>query len=110
MNKFVNIDYYIDDNVLYINLLNVEKKHRRKGLGSKTIEMLQNIALENNCDMIITPSDLSKIALNFWLKNGFSCDDKEDIWKISFVLNSSKSENYIFDIDGNSIIQLSKKM
>jgi GNAT superfamily N-acetyltransferase len=110
MNKFVNIDYSIIDDILYINLLNVDTEQRGKGIGSKIIKNLEDIARANNCVAMVTPSNLSKIALNFWIKNGFCAIDKDDLKKISFVLNSEAPQEYIFDIDCNSVVELSKKI
>ncbi len=110
MNKFVDVDYSIIDDILYINLLYVDAKHRGKGLGSKKIKDLEDIARAKNCVAMVTPSDLSKMALNFWIKNGFSTSDKDDLEKISFVLNSEAPPYYIFDIDFNSVVELSKKI
>lgn len=61
----VRIDYLILEDTLFINALFVEKKNRRKGLATNCIKEIEKLAKCNDCVMIITPSDLSKIALRF---------------------------------------------
>jgi len=103
-------DYLITDNEVIINSLYVEEKYRRRGYGTEYLKKIGLEAKKNNCDIIITPSNLSKIAIFFWLKNGFSTDNKDDNKIINFVLVSRKKFNYILNIDGQSVVELQKNI
>lgn len=108
MSEFVNIDYEIIDDVLYINSINVLPEKRRLGIGAKAVCFVETIAKNEKCNLLFTPADLSKVALQFWLKNGFSCVHENDNAKVDKVLNSLATPEYIFDIDENSVVELSK--
>jgi len=103
-------DYSILEDELVITSLNVQPKYRRKGYGTSYIQKLEKEAVSNNCTKISVGSDLSKIALSFWLKNSFNTDDVDDKKKIKRVLNSNKPDNYIFDLDDNSTVDLIKSI
>ena len=108
MNKYILIDYIIIDDTLCVTTFHVAPHKRRKGIGSNAVKDLEFLARQNACKSLTTASDLSKMALNFWLKNKFVCVDKNDFQKINTVLSSSKEADYIFDLDNNSVVELFK--
>lgn len=110
MKKGVTVDYVILEDTLCIMSLLVEPRKRRKGLGTNVLHDIIQVARQNNCTEIVVPSDLSKIALAFWLKNGFYTQEDDDKEKINIVLNSDKRDEHIFDVEDNSVVELHKKI
>ena len=110
INSALSIDYTFLNDILIINQISVLKEYQRKGLGSDAVLKLERLAKLKNCFTIFTPSDLSKIALRFWLKNGFMPSNIEQVENIETVLNSKEDEAFIFDIDCNSVVELYKKI
>ena len=94
-NNKINYYYEIFDNMLIIYQMYVDKAHQRKGYGTSFFKELENLALKSNCNEMRVISELTKIALSFWLKNGFNtdCDDNKEI--INFVLDSKNLKGFV---------------
>jgi GNAT superfamily N-acetyltransferase len=108
--KYIEYDYTIEEDTFCINSLNVDKSKRRQGLGTSLLQDIEKIAKKENCNAIVVPSDLSKIALSFWQKNNFIPQDVADNAIINKVVNSNRKENFIFDFDGVSVVMLQKEL
>ena len=91
----VNCYYEIFDDTLIIYQMYVDKAHQRKGYGSVFFKELENLALKSNCNEMEVISELTKIALSFWLKNGFNTDFNDDKEIINFVLNSKNIKGFV---------------
>ena len=109
-NPNLKYDYSICDDCLIVNSINVEQSFRRQGIASSFLKRIELIAKEKQCKSISTPADLSKIALSFWIKNGYHPTDEDAKRKIDYVLNSKQDTTFLFDIEDNSVVELYKQI
>ena len=102
-------DYIINLNKLFINKLHIPSSERRKGKGTLIMNQLVDIAKQNNCTSILVAANASKIALSFYLKNGFKpLLNKE--WKDINNILSSDNVLKIHSIGDNTTITLIKDL
>ena len=102
-------DYNIATNKLFITKLHIPSLERRKGKGTLIINQLVEIAKNNECDAILVAANASKIALSFYLKNGFKpLINKE--WKHINDILSGDNPLKIHSIGTNTTITLKKEI
>lgn len=57
-------------NIIYIDILWVDERYRKQGLGSKLLEQIEKIAVERKCSLIhLDTFDFQ--AKDFYLKHGY---------------------------------------
>ncbi len=108
INKYGYIEYIIDNNIANIIFLEIKKKYRQKGYGSKLLKQSEKIFLNNGVKEVIVSANQSKLAISFWIKNNFVPIDKKEKDIIECINSSDAHIDYIFDIDQNSIILMKK--
>lgn len=80
---FYNIN--LDRKGIHIAEFYIQPEYRRKGLGKKTMEWLEN-TYKSISEFRLEVLDTNKTAQLFWNKNGFS------VWK--HILKKTKGESY----------------
>jgi len=62
---------YFCDVIPFMNMLYVEEKHRRKGLGTRLVEFWENEMRKKGYDKVMTSSDLHEQGQHFYRKLGY---------------------------------------
>ncbi len=86
----------------------IEVENRRKGNGTALIAYFEEFCKVNGLTSILVPSLPTKIAISFWLKNGFRCYFSDDKKLVKRILNKKKVD-HITNTD-SGIIALRKEL
>jgi ribosomal protein S18 acetylase RimI-like enzyme len=62
---------YFCDVIPFMNMLYVEEKHRRKGLGTRLVEFWENEMRKKGYDKVMTSSDSPEQGQHFYRKLGY---------------------------------------
>ena len=108
--KHLDYDYLVCEKELIIMSLDVEPSNRRKGIATSFLKEFELLAKNKECKNITVPASLSKIALSFWLKNGYMLIDSDAKRKVKRVLNSKKNATFILELEENSVVPLYKEI
>ena len=97
------IDFKIEEE--FISVFQIYSFPKRCGIGTKLVEIMENLALGKNIKSIIVPVTPSKEALSFWLKMGYKFSFNDDRYIANRILNSSYFNMVeIFDTDSGIIL------
>lgn len=67
------VTYKSNNTTVSVGLIAVSPNHQGKGIGSKLLQYLENLAFEKGIEKITIPTQLSNIpACNFYYKQGYS--------------------------------------
>lgn len=81
---------FVEDHRVVISNIEVTKKFRRLGHGSKMVKWAQKLASDLSLALVAYAIDLENNR-GFWIRNGFVCQDIMDT-KVTYSL-SSYTEN-----------------
>lgn len=62
------------DNILYIDTLEVNTDHRKRGLGGRLVSIIENVACNYFDYVVVSPFDTD--AMNFWNHIGYIEDNR----------------------------------
>lgn len=86
----------------------IEVKHRRRGIGTELVSHFEEFCRARGVTAVLVPASPTKMAISFWLKNGFSCYFSDDEKLIDRILKKRKLEQLTNTDSG--IIALRKEL